>query len=699
MARPDPYFWMYAVEEPEVLAHLAAERAWYDLSCAHLSSLVGTVRAEMFARIPAVDSSVSWRRMRFSYYTRHPTGSDYAQLLRESHTKSGHDAAYSSQNTAVDDENRGAELLLDFTVLAGDGAYLDLGLTLVSPDENLLAYSVDTAGNEVFTLRFRDLRTGRYLDQAVARSYYGGAWSADSTCFFYTVHDEAYRPYQVVRHRIGTPVTQDVVVLTEDDERFELNLRASRSGDLVIVWSESRDTGETWVVDAHAPESVPLSVGGRRRGVMYGCEHTRADGGRLLVTTNDDAVEFRLMSAPVPLAADQTSATWVEVRPENPSERLERADAFASHVVLSYRSEGQHLLRVVPYDDLAGTGHVLASRFPCGAVWMGRNERYDSDAVTIVDQSYVEPPVWSDVDLATGASTERHRQAAPGHDPTAYVCERRSIPAPDGTPVPVTLVRRRDTPLDGTAPAVLYGYGAYEYTFEPEWSPSLPSLLDRGVVFAHGHVRGGGEGGRGWWLDGRLERKQNTFTDFCAVADGLDGIVDGTRIVARGLSAGGLLMGAVFSQRPERWAGVAAEVPFVDVVTTMFDAGTPLTAGEWDEWGDPRRREEFDWMLAYSPYDNLPAPGTRPDLLVTGAVHDPRVMVREPAKWVAALRATDPDWSPRCVFRCELGPGAHVGPSGRFGQLDYQAEVAAWILDHVGRTPLVEPVETTSPVA
>jgi len=252
--------------------------------------------------------------------------------------------------------------------------------------------------------------------------------------------------------------------------------------------------------------------------------------------------------------------------------------------------------------------------------------------------------------------------------------------------VPVTLVRHRDTPLDGTAPALVYGYGAYEYTFEPDWDPALPSLLDRGVVFAHAHVRGGGEGGRRWWLDGRLARKQNTFTDHLAVAEGLAGLVDGHRIASRGLSAGGLLQGVVLSQRPERWTAVVAEVPFVDVVTTMFDASVPLTVTEWDEWGDPRRREEFDWLLGYSPYDNLPVAGTRPDLLVTAALHDPRVRVTEPAKWVAALRASDPEWSPRCVFRVETGAGAHDGPSGRTARLAYEAEIYAWLLDRLAVT-------------
>ena len=432
----------------------------------------------------------------------------------------------------------------------------------------------------------------------------------------------------------------------------------------------------------------------------YHAEHLRLPDGsdQLLVVTNDGATEFRLAGAPVPAGADQDHTAWWPIRAEDPDERLERVEAFASHVVLALRRDGMRVLRLLPVDALDGTGVDLTPAFPTGTLALGRNEDYDAGAVTVVDQSYVQPPVWSDVALDAGADgsggarAERHRQPAPGHDPAAYVGERRSFAAPDGTEVPVTLLRHRDTPLDGTAPVLVYAYGAYEAVEEPDWDPALPSLLDRGVVFAHAHVRGGGEQGRRWWDDGHLEHKQHTFTDLAAVADGLAGdgpgaaLVDGTRIVTRGLSAGGLLQGAVFSQRPERWRGVVAEVPFVDVVSTMFDASIPLTVTEWDEWGDPHRREEFDRMLAWSPYDNLPPAGGRPDLLVTGALHDPRVMVWEPAKWVAALRDSDPAWSPRCVFRCELGAGAHTGPAGRFAHLAYEAEVHAWVLERMGLT-------------
>jgi oligopeptidase B len=670
--RPDPYHWMRDLDSPDLLAHLVAERGWYSSATGHLSSLVESLRSEMTRRVPATDRSVSWRHQGFSYYTLLPSGRDYPQLLRDRHSGDPD------------------QLVLDADALADGSGHLDLGVTLVSPDGRLLAYSVDRAGDEVYRLRLRDIEAGEDLADEVPRTYYGGAWSAGSDHFFYTVHDDAYRPFQVWRHAVGTPATDDALVLEEPDERFEVNVRGTRSGRLVVIWSQSRDTSEVWVLDAGEPTSAPRSVGGRRRGVEYHAEHALLPDGSdaLLLVTNDDATEFRLVRCPVPRGADQDHRAWEPALPEDPSERLERVDAFAAHVVLSVRSGARRRLRVLPLDGPDGPvgspGFTIDPAFGAGAVALARNHDFGAGSVTVVDQSYVHPPVWSDVDLRTATRTERHRQQAPGHDPDLYLSETRTFPSEDGTPVPVTLARRRDTALDGTAPALLYGYGAYEYTFEPEWDPALPSLLDRGVVFAHAHVRGGGEGGRRWWLEGRLAAKQNTFTDHLAVADGLDGLVDGSRLATRGLSAGGLLQAAVLSQRPQRWRAVVAEVPFVDVVTTMLDASVPLTANEWDEWGDPRIREQFGWMLAYSPYDNLPPAGSRPDLLVTGALHDPRVMVWEPAKWVAALRESDPAWAPRCLFRVETGAGAHAGPSGRYARLSYEAEVHAWLLERLG---------------
>ncbi len=660
-------------EHPELMAHLTAERAWYDVSTAHLDSLSSRLRSEMEARVPERQRSSTWSRMRFSYYTETAKNRDYPVIWRESR----HDLATSATKSA-------AEVVLDVNTLDAGTGYLDLGLSIVSPDEHLLAYSIDTAGDERFVLRFRDLRTGQDLPDTIEEVGYSGAWTADSSTFLYTVPDQAWRHDRVRAHRLGTPVGDDRDVIVEDDRRFEVTVRLTRSEQAIVLHSESRETSEAWYVDPTDPALVPRSLGGRRDGVIYSAEHVM-DGG-FLVVTNDDATEFRLVRCPVPGPDGQDHESWVEARPEDATERLDRVDAFARHVVASYRHAGDNTLRILDADDLAGPGRVVTSRFPGGELWLGRNTRYDATSVAVSDESLTEPVVHASVSLADGTVTDDHRDEAPGHDPAAYVTEVRSFPSADSTPVPATIVRHRDTPLDGTAPAVLFGYGAYEYAWEREWEEPLPSLLDRGVVFVRTHIRGGGEGGRRWWLDGRLRVKQHSFDDHVAVADGLAaaGLVDPDRIVSRGLSAGGLLQGVVFTQRPDRWRAVVAEVPFVDVVTAMSDDSLPLTVNEWEEWGDPRDRADFDAMVAYSPYDNPAPTGVRPDLLVTGAVHDTRVLVREPAKWVARLRETDPEWSPRCLFRAETGTGSHVGPSGRLDHLRYEAEVAAWILDRLG---------------
>ncbi len=681
--RVDDFAWLRKTADPQVLDHLAAERAYYDAATAHLRPLAEDVYQEMVSRLPSTESSVSWRLEQFSYYTRTPEGSEYPQLIRDLHHRVPHHTTESVASAAGTADSAAGQLLLDPAVLAAGSRYVDLGLCQPSPDERLLAYSVDTTGQEVFELRFRDLDAGAELPDTIPRSSYGGAWSADSGSFFYTVSDQAQRPFQVWRHDLGTPVADDTCVLTEPDERFEVSVRGCRSGDVIVVWAQSRDTSEVWLVDAHDPTAPPRCVEPRRPGVEYHCEHARsADGDVVAIVTNDGATEFRLMTAPL---RSPGRDSWSELVPERRDERLERVDGFADHLVLRLRRDGAPLLRALPLRADAGAEPVdIACSLPAGTIALGRNELFGVTSVTVVEQSYTRPPAWYDVDLASGGRRLRHVQPVPGYDPDRYRSERISVPSTDGVAVPVTVVRRDDVALDGSAPALMYGYGAYEYSFEPEFDPALPSLLDRGVVFVHAHVRGGGEGGRRWWLDGRLRSKQHTFTDHLAVADAIAGeLVDPDRIVTRGLSAGGLLQAAVFSQRPGRWRAVVAEVPFVDVVTTMLDSSVPLTAGEWDEWGDPRRREDFAAMLAYSPYDNLPPAGERPDLLVTGAVHDPRVMVWEPAKWVAALRAGDPEWAPRCLFRCEVGEGAHTGPSGRFAHLRYEAEIYAWLLPHL----------------
>ena len=662
--RVDEFGWLRDADDPDTQRYLGDERAFYEARTAHTRSLQGTLFAEMVQRTLPADRSVSWSRGGFVYYTSTVPGKEYEQLFRRVA------------------EDSAAELVLDENDLAEGSTYCAVGVREPSPDGALLAYSVDLAGDEVFELRFRDVAAGKDLPDIIARTYYGGAWSADSGTFFYVVHDRAYRPHQVWRHRVGHDPSGDVLVLQEDDERFEVCLEGSRSGGLVLIRSESKDSSEVWLVPADRPQTPARVVAPRRPGVLYTAAHApEPEADLLLVVTNAGATEFRLMSAPLD---SPRAPSWTELVREHPGERLGGIDVFARHIVLSLRRGGSPLLRILSRDG-SQVAIDLHPGVEAGTIRLGTNEDYDAGSVTVVVQSYTEPPAWFSVDLATGDRTLLKRQEVPGYDRTAYRSERYAVEAPDGELVPVTVSRRTDVPLDGTAPCLLYGYGAYEYCFEPEFDVALASLLDRGVVFAHAHVRGGGELGRRWWLAGSLRRKQNSFTDFVAAADGVVGLVDGERIVCRGLSAGGLLMGAVFSQAPRRWRGVVAEVPFVDVVTTMLDASIPLTAQEWDEWGDPRRAEDFAWMLAYSPYDNVPPAADRPRLLVTGALHDPRVMYWEPAKWTARLRATG-STDDRLLLRMELGSGAHAGPSGRFGHLAYEAEVYAWVLDTLERS-------------
>jgi oligopeptidase B len=657
-----------ATDKSKLVDYLTAERAFYDARTADHESLRAQLFTEMAGRVPPADDSVAWRHGEWSYFTRHLEGRQYPQFCRRP-----------AGGTSVD-----PQVLLDLNLLAGSSSYLALGVREVSPNDELLAYSVDTDGDEVYQLRIRDLTTGADLPDLIPRSYYGCAWTAGATAVYYTVHDDAYRPYRVMRHRLGSPVTDDELIYEENDERFEVEVTSTRSGALIVITIRSGDTTEVRLLEAQADDVAPWVVIPRQMGVEYAVEHLSGDGaGELYVVTSDGAVEFRLLRGAI-RGAEQPD--WTEVIPEVPAERLVGVDAFAGHVVLTFRRDGYRLLRVL---DLA-TGAVRehGAEIPAGTIRLAcrDDERepvldpYDATAVTVVIESLIEPPSWWSIDLRTGNRTMLKAKPAPGYDAGGYRTERLTLPAADGTGIPVSIAYRYDLLRDGSAPCLLYGYGAYEANIDPYYDPIFASLLDRGVVYAIAHIRGGGEGGRRWWQQGKLRHKRNTFTDFIEAADGLAdaGWVDGARIATRGASAGGLLQGAALALAPQRWRAVIAEVPFVDVVTTMLDASLPLTASEWREWGDPREAGDFSYMLSYSPYDNVPA-GPRPHLLATGSLHDPRVMVHEPAKWVARLRATHDD-SSEILFRAEVGSSAHTGPSGRYDRLHYQAEILAWAL-------------------
>ncbi|MEI6372706.1 MAG: prolyl oligopeptidase family serine peptidase [Actinomycetes bacterium] len=680
--RTDPYGWITDPFAPETAALLAAERDYYDARTANLIPLRTRLAAEMTSRVPARERSAPWESGGWQYVSDTAPGNEYPTLTRRPI------AASSSDDT----------VLLDLQRVHDEGGtgYLRAGQMEVSPNGDLLAWSLDLDGNEVYELRFRDLTTGADLADVIPRTYYGGAWTADSRAFLYVVHDEAYRPHQVWRHQLGTDAADDTLLLDEPDDRYEIMLHASRSGAWAVITLLARDTVEQHLVSLDDPNAGPAMVRPRADGVEYSLEHAPGHGPNgsdgFYVVTNLNAVEFRIA-----WADDDSPSEWAPVVDEDPTERILDVDAFALGYVVSLRRDGVTCLRIVRRD---GTSLDVVPHEAGGMVSAGRNDDYAVDYVTVVEESFIIPAVHADISLTDGSLRERHRITNVGVDPSDYVSERHLVDRGDGTVVPVITVRHRSTPLDGTAPTLLYGYGSYEVSCDPDWGidwwRSLPSLLDRGVVFAVGHPRGGGELGRGWWEDGHLSTKHHTFDDQAAIADFLAaGHVDGARIVTRGISAGGLLQGALYSRRPDRWAGIIAEVPFVDVITTMCDASLPLTAQEWREWGDPRDAVEYEWLRSWSPIDNRPPVTSRPPLLVTGAVHDPRVLVREPAKWVAALRDDDPDrgvgvdpTSPvsarTILFRCETGAGAHGGPSGRFAELEYEAEIAAWALAAMG---------------
>lgn len=669
IARDDPYFWLRDKGSPQSLDYLRQERQFYDHQVSGLAQLTSELREEMTGRVAPEGSSARWREGNYHYVTRTVVGHEYDLFCR------------------VDDAGT-EHVLLDENELLGDSTYVGIGLRLPSPDGRLLAYSVDSAGDEVYELRFREAASGKDLPDTVPRTYYGGAWSHNGESFFYVVHDRLYRPFQVWCHTLGTPQSSDELVFEDLDPQYDVMVWADRAGEWIVIRSANRNTSEVWLLSATRPHEQPTRVAERRPGIEYTVAHLRHESeGALLIVTNDGAEEFRVMKAAFPLGE---TAPWTEVIPEQPGERIHDVDVFSGHVVIQTVREARQLLRIVPREALSSEhaieeSKVIDAGVPGGLLTLGHNEEYDTERLLVEVESYVEPLTWFAIDMRTGERERVHQHPVPHYDASTYVLEERWIVARDGERIPVRLVRHQDTPLDGSAPLLLYGYGAYESSFWPGYETWLPSLLDRGVVFVHAGIRGGGEMGRRWWAAGRLMNKLNTFHDFIDVADALasQGVVDGDRIVSRGLSAGGLLQGAVYSLRPDRWRAVVAEVPFVDVVTTMFDLDIPLSACELDEWGDPRRREDFDYLCSYSPYEIVPTGVRRPDLLVTGALHDPRVMVHEPAKWVARLRATQGSADGRTLFRVELGEGGHVGPTGRYAQLGYEAEVCAFILDAV----------------
>lgn len=668
----DPYEWLRDKSNPEVTAHLEAENDYADRTTAQLEPLRQKIFDEIKARTKETDLSVPIRRGDWWYYARSFEGKQYGVQCRSPVTDPDdwHPPTF-DEHTKIP----GEQVLLDENVEAEGHDFFSLGAASVSPDGNVLAYSVDVVGDERYTLRFKDLRTFEQYPDEIVGIGAGATWATDNRTVYYTTLDAAWRPDAVWRHRLASGLPAEKVY-HEPDERFWLAVGRTRSDAYVLIVSGSAVTSEIRYADAADPHAEFATVLPRRDGVEYSVEHAVVGGqDRFLILHNDGAVNFTLVEAPVGDPAAQR--TLIGHRDDV---RLDAVDAFAGHLVVSYRREALPRIQLWPIEgDVYGRPEEITFESELMSTGLGANPNWDSPKLRIGAGSFVTPVQIYDVDLISGERTLLREQPVLGDYRREDYIERRDWAfGPDGARIPISIVHRVD--IEFPAPALLYGYGAYEICEDPRFSIPRLSLLDRGMVFAIAHVRGGGEMGRLWYEHGKLLEKKNTFTDFIAVANHLvdSGLTRPEQLVAQGGSAGGLLMGAVANMAPDLFAGILAQVPFVDPLTTILDPSLPLTVTEWDEWGNPVKDSDvYHYVKSYSPYENVAARKYPPILAMT-SLNDTRVYYVEPAKWVAALRHIKTDGNP-VLLKTQMAAG-HGGISGRYERWKEVAFQYAWVL-------------------
>jgi oligopeptidase B len=671
----DEYAWLAAKDDPDTIDYLRAENAYAEAATAGLDSLRDQIFEEIKARTQESDLSVPVRKGNWWYYSRTVEGKQYGVHCRRAVAPGEVIPPLAADGQPLP----GEEELLDGNELAVGHDFFSLGAFRSSPDQRWLAYSTDLVGNERFTIRIKDLETGQTLPDEIPDTFAGCAWSLDASALFYVTVDAAWRPYRVWRHRVGTPAEQDTMVFEEPDERFHVYVGLTRSERFLLIKSASVLTTEVWMCDAATPQAPFSVVTPRRQGLDYDVEDA---GDRLLILHNDRAENFEIATAPV-----TEPAAWTPLVPHRADTRLLDVAAFADFIVVYFRRDGLTGLRMLRRD---GSGeYEIVFPEPVYRVGEGANPEYQASRFRLAYTSLVTPGSVYDCDMATGELTLLKRQpvlpspAGEEYRPEDYEQHREWAVAADGTRIPISLVCRRGTPRDGSAPALLYGYGSYEISRDPSFSIPVLSLLDRGFVYAIAHIRGGGEMGRSWYTDGKLLRKKNTFTDFIACAQHLmrQGWTSSDRLVARGGSAGGLLMGAVANMAPEAFAGIVAQVPFVDALTTILDPSLPLTVTEWEEWGDPLHDPEvYAYMKSYTPYENVTGQVYPPIFALTG-LNDTRVTYHEPAKWIARLRSLAKGGP--FLLKTEMEAG-HGGRSGRYDAWREEALVLAWIVVTAG---------------
>ncbi len=689
----DDYEWLRDKESPETTAYLEAENAWTERRTAHLAGLRDTIFEEIRSRTQETDLSVPYRMGDWWYYGRSHEDKQYGASCRC--PVSGPDD-WTPPKLDADVEIPGEQVLLDADELAEGHEFFSLGGVSVTPDGHLLAYSTDTVGDERFLLRVKDLRTGELLPDEVPNVLGGGTWDRHGTTLFYSTVDASWRPDKVWRHVLGTPVEDDVVVHHELDEKFWSGVGRTRSDRFLVRASGSKTTTEYAILDADDPLGEFRVVAPRRQGVEYSVEHAVLKGEDcLLVLHNDGAENYTLAVAPV----DGTSPDkWRPLLPYDPAVRLEDVDAFATHLVVSQRSEGLTQLRLILLDDDTdeGLGEDFLVEFDeeVHTVGASGNPEFEQPTVRLGYTTMTHPPSVYDFDLGTRELTLLKQTPVLGDfDPGRYTQAREWATATDGTRVPISIVVPADAPRDGSTPMVIYGYGSYEDSMDPWFSIARLSMLDRGVGFAIAHVRGGGEMGRQWYDDGKMLHKTNTFTDFVACARHLaaTGWTSADRLAAEGGSAGGLLMGVVANTDPDAFAAILAQVPFVDALTTVLDPSLPLTVVEWEEWGNPLEDPEvYAYIKGYAPYENV-TDQRYPAILAETSINDTRVLYVEPAKWVARLRATvseESGGSGDVLLKTKMSAG-HGGVSGRHNTWRDRAFALAWLLDRL--TPASRP--------
>ena len=679
----DEYAWLADKQNPDTIAFLEAENAYTEAMTAGQGGLRDAIFAEIKGRTKETDLSVPTRKRGWWYYSRTVEGQQYPVHCRRAVLADDERPPMTEDGSPLE----GEEILLDGNQLAADNAFFALGAFAVSPDGTKLAYSTDYAGNERYTMRFKNLDTGEIAADEIPDTYYGTAWSRDGSALFYVTVDDAWRPYRIWRHLIGTSVSEDRLVFEEADERFFAHVWLTRSERYLVISSSSKLTSEDRLLDADDPTGEFLVVVPRRQGVEYSVDHQVTTDGidRLLILHNDGAENFEIATAPV---ADP--AAWTPLVPHRADTRLLGVDAFRDHLVVYFRRDGLTGLRVLRAD---GSDQEVAFGEEIYTVAPDSNPEYDARQFRLGFTSLVTPDSIYDCDMVTGELTLLKRRpvlALPGrgeYQASDFEQHREWAAAADGTRIPISIVCRKGTPRDGSSPFLLYGYGSYEASTDPSFSIPRLSLLDRGFGYAIAHVRGGGELGRHWYDEGKILNKINSFSDFISCARHLSAVgwTSSRRLVARGGSAGGLLVGAAVNLAPDAFGAVAAQVPFVDALNSILNPSLPLTVTEWEEWGDPLHDPAvYAYMKSYSPYENVASGRRYPPILAVTSLNDTRVLFTEPAKWVAKLQASASGGP--FLLRTEMIAG-HGGRSGRYDAWHVEAIVLAWIV-----TTATEPV-------